>query len=329
MALTICRFRVFAYLSKLVGLDDEQRVEYATNMHQELWGIVLLGVYFVFFFMVVMGIGLWLSKRGAEKPPLEFKLLRGPGESLRRRLNKFDEDFFFQIGGAAMVPVVAGLLTFCALLWLTPHLRINLGLAIVAFVMLPFFFLAGRWTLAKLMRARNDRLGYLGERSVGEALLPLVAAGFRVFHDIPAESNNAKFNVDHVAVGPTGIFAIETKTRRKGRARAGYEAHKVAFDGRQLIWPWAEDRYGLKNAEDRARWLTEKLNKLTGIGVAASPVLVLPGWYVVPKGIGPVMVVNHKQLAGAIMRGKQAVLTEAQVDLIARQLDQLCRDVED
>ncbi len=298
-------------------------------MNQQLWTIVLLSVYFLLFVAAVLGIGLWRIKRRREKPPLEFKLLRGPGESLRQRMNKFDENFIFQIGGAAMVPIVAGLLTLGALIWATPHMKLWLGLTIVAVVVAPLVFFAGRWALAKFLRARNDRLGYLGERAVGEALLPLVASGYRVFHDVPAEANQAKFNVDHVVVGPTGVFAIETKTRRKGRVRPGFEAHKVAYDGRQLIWPWGEDAFGLKNAVDRARWLSEKLNQLTGYGLAAQPVLVLPGWYVVPKGLGPVIVANHKTVLGAITRGPQGALTEEQVDLIARQLDQLCRDVED
>ena len=298
-------------------------------MNQQLWAIVFLGIYFMLFVTVVFGLGIWIVKRRKEKPPLEFKLLRGPGESLRRRMIKFDEDSFYQVGGAAMLPLIAGLVALSALIWLTPKMRMAYGLLIVGSVTLPTLFFAGLWAFKKFLRQRNDRLGYLGERAVGESLVPLLNDGYRVFHDIPAEVKGAKFNVDHVAVGPAGVFAIETKTRRKGRARAGYEAHKVAYDGRQLIWPWAEDDFGLRHAEARARWLSEWLNKVTGLEVSARPVLVLPGWYVVPKGIGPVLVVNHKQLCGAITRGDRQVLSEQNVDLIARQLDVLCRDVED
>jgi hypothetical protein len=180
-----------------------------------------------------------------------------------------------------------------------------------------------------LNRYRNDRLGYLGERAVGEALLSIHELGYRVFHDIPASIKQQTFNVDHVAVGPGGVFAIETKTRRKGRARAGFEDHKVAYDGAQLIWPWGEDDFGLKNAEHRARWLSDWLNEKLGLGLNAKPMLALPGWYVVPKGIGPVLVVNHKQVVGTILRQPQNVLTKGQIDLVTRQLDGLCRDVED
>ncbi len=69
-------------------------------------------------------------------------------------------------------------------------------------------------------------------------------------------------------------------------------------------------------------------NSRTGLRISAQPVLVLPGWYVVLKAVGPITVVNHKQIAGTINRSGQRLLTDEQIDLIARQLDDRCRDVE-
>jgi|ERR1035437_511917 membrane protein implicated in regulation of membrane protease activity len=298
-------------------------------MNQQLWTIVWLSLYFLLFVAAMLGIALWRVKRRRERPPVEFKLLRGPGESLRQRMNKFDEDFIFLIGAAAMVPVAAGILVLSVLIWLTPHMPLRIGLAIVAAVVAPLIYFAGRWAYKSFLRTRDDRLGYLGERAVGEALFSLIGDGYRIFHDVPAEANKSKFNVDHVAVGPNGLFAIETKCRRKGRARPGYEDYKVAYNGRQLDWPWGEDSFGLKNAEDRARWLSEMLNRLTRLGLAAQPVLVLPGWFIVPKGVGRVIVANDNTVCDAILRCRQDVFTDVQVDRIARLLDPLCRDVED
>lgn len=292
-----------------------------------LW-IYIVG-YYVLFLGAVLGIWRWQIARRREKPPVEFKLLRGPGESLRRRIAKIEESLPVIMLGTSVMPIITGLAVLKFLIWVTPHMRLAYGLVITGLPMLVAAYFSGRFLMGKLSRARNDTLGYLGERAVGESLEGLLSFGYRVFHDVPAEEGKAKFNVDHVVVGPNGIFAIETKTRRKGRARAGFEAHKVAYDGRQLIWPWAEDSFGLKNAEDRARWLSAWLNRMTALGLAAQPVLVLPGWYVVPKGLGPVTVINHKQLVGAITRNQARVLTEEQIDLIARQLDNVCRDVED
>ncbi len=298
-------------------------------MNQQLWPLAAFILYFAIFVAAVFSSGVWIAKRRKEKPPLEFKLLRGPGESLRRRMNQFNEDALPQMFAAAMAPVLTAFAMIILLAWASPQLRLLPGLLVVGSVTVPVLFLAGRWALRKFLRYRNDRLGYLGERAVGEALAPLTASGYRVFHDLPAEAGGKKFNVDHVVVGPTGLFAIETKTRRKGRARAGFEAHKVAYDGHQLIWPWAEDSFGLQNAEARARWLSEWLCKMTGLKLAAKPVLVLPGWYVVSKGTGPVTVLNHKQLHGSIMRDSREALAPEEINLIARQLEERCRDVED
>jgi len=244
-------------------------------------------------------------------------------------MNRFDEDVVFLFGVAAMAPVFAMSLTLSVFLWLAPHTRLYVALPVICGIGAIVIWFSGRWILKRVFRIRNDRLGYLGERAVGEALIPLVAFGYRVFHDIPAEGGKRTFNVDHVVVGPNGLFAVETKTRRKGRAREGYEAHKVAYDGHRLIWPWAEDEFGLRNAVDRARWLSEWLNKMTGLGLAAQPVLALPGWYVVAKGIGPVIVVMEKQLEGAIKRAPSRSLTDKEIDQIARLIDARCRDVED
>lgn len=298
-------------------------------MNTSLWPVVGFTIYLVVFMGGVLAVGLWYIKRRQEKPPLEFKLLRGPGESLRLRMQKFDENGIFLVGATALAPVFAALSVFGVLLWLTPTLRLSYALAIVSCAFFPALYFAGRWALRMLFRNRNDWLGYLGERVTGEALGVLTSLGYRVYHDIPAESGGAKFNVDHAVVGPNGLFVIETKTRRKGRARPGFEAHKVSYDGKCLSWPWAEDTFGLAQAERNARWLADELNRLTGFRLAAQPVLSLPGWYVVPKGLGPVIVVNHKQLVTAITRGPKDVLTGEQIELIARQLDNLCRYVED
>jgi Nuclease-related domain len=58
--------------------------------------------------------------------------------------------------------------------------------------------------------------GAEGERHVARLLEPLVRAGWGVNHDLRVPGSRA--NVDHVVVGPPGIFAIDTKHYR-GRLR--------------------------------------------------------------------------------------------------------------
>ncbi len=298
-------------------------------MNPQIGATAFLSGYLVLFLLGVGGIGFWRIKRRRESPPLEFKLLRGPGESLRQRMNKFDEDFLLQLGGAAIAPVGAGLLTVGLLAWLAPQLRPGYGLTIIGVVFVATLIAAGNWALRRLLRDRDDRLGYLGERSVGETLGELVERGYRVFHDLPAGLTAGDFNIDHVVVGSNGVFAIETKTRRKEAARPGHEPHKVIYDGKRLIWPWAEETFALEQAEARARWLSEWLHQTAGVEVAALPVLVLPGWYVTTVVPGTVTVVNHKLLSGALTKAHKAMLSDEQIEIVCRQLEQRCRDVEE
>ena len=125
------------------------------------------------------------------------------------------------------------------------------------------------------------------------------------------------------------LSSIETKTRRKGRAREGFKDHEVTYDGTQLIWPWAEDRFGLQQAQNEAKWLTEWVEIMLGLKITAKPILALPGWFVKVTARGPVNVVNPKNLAIAIKGRGQVELTAEHIDLIARQLDNICRDVTD
>jgi len=298
-------------------------------MTSDRWVYFTFLAYIVLFFASIIGLGIWIRKRRRDRPPVVFKLLRGPGETLRKRIAKYEEDLMFRVGGAALLPVAAALAVLGIVLKIHPTtwtpLLIGLGATAVTFLTALFF--AGRWALRDLFRYRNDCLGYLGEREVSEHLEPLLARGHRVFHDMPAEGAK-KFNLDHVVVGPSGVALVETKTRRKSRARPGFKDHVVVYDGKQLIWPWGEDRHGLEQAAAEAEWLSKWIGQRTGIAVPVKPILALPGWWVEMKARGDVIVVNSKSVAGAIEGRGPAQLTVDQIDLIARQLDVICRDVD-
>jgi hypothetical protein len=53
------------------------------------------------------------------------------------------------------------------------------------------------------------RTGALGEERTAELLRPLEAQGFRVMHDRLMPRSRA--NIDHIVVGPPGVFIVETK----------------------------------------------------------------------------------------------------------------------
>jgi uncharacterized membrane protein (DUF485 family) len=295
------------------------------------WTSTIFFLGYVLCFSVGVAGMLWWHKR-QRKTRLPFgedlKLARNPGETQLRLVRKFEEDAIAYLIWAASVPAVIGLLLFTAATKLPATLIIpGVVAALVAFA--ASFILAARWYSGRARESFDRYLGYFGERVVAENLEPLKRAGWFVFHDIPAQNNGTPFNLDHVAVGPQGVFAIETKTRRKGNARPGFDDHKVYYDGRALIWPWGEDNHGLEQAERNAVWLAESLKKETGERVHVSPILTLPGWWVELKPSREsrmARVINPKGLPKVLSNGP-AVLNERQVEAIAARLDARCRDV--
>ncbi|MFT3782675.1 MAG: hypothetical protein QM790_11730 [Nibricoccus sp.] len=101
------------------------------------WYYIGLG-YFVLFSVGVGTLVIWTRKKQKVRPPVDFKLLRGPGETLRRRMAKFDEDLFLRIVGAAFAPVFAIYPVLQAIVVLQPktwiQLNLWLALAVVIFV---------------------------------------------------------------------------------------------------------------------------------------------------------------------------------------------------
>jgi hypothetical protein len=77
------------------------------NFIRDHWTFVAVAAYLLLFMGGVVGIQIWKIRRRPTRLPVAFKLLRGPGESLRRKIAEFDEDWVFRIVGAALVPIIA------------------------------------------------------------------------------------------------------------------------------------------------------------------------------------------------------------------------------
>jgi Nuclease-related domain len=98
----------------------------------------------------------------------------------------------------------------------------------------PAFLTYRLWKL--LNERRRIRLGFEGERHVGEALNQLMLAGYRVFYDFLITDKPRRIrNIDHIVIGADGVFAVETKTRRKMK---GENSAKVTVLEGGLQYPW-------------------------------------------------------------------------------------------
>lgn len=284
-------------------------------------------------FLGVFAFMFWLKARSRQDRapfPDNTRLLRGPGESLRRKLAAMDEKVATDVAVSLAIPFIAVGIGLYFAKWCKDWPPLIAVTCVTILVFAALIVLQCRRLISLIDRRRNTALGYFGELAVAEALDPLKATGHRVFHDVPGDGPAGKaFNLDHVVIGPAGVFAIETKTRRKGRARTGFMAHEIIYDGRTLSYPWGEDTHGLEQARRQTEWLAAFLQQQLGRAVPVSALLVFPGWFIIRKGRGAVNVLNPRELPAAIeSRNPVPALDAAAIDLISRQLEARCRDVE-
>lgn len=194
-------------------------------------------------------------------------LLRLPGQSLSQQL---DDLLLDQIAPALMIAlfmvVVAGLEWWRYLTDAKPN---PLVYSIVALVMIGY---AVYKVLRHKKAIRQLRQGRDGERAVAQNLERFRAAGFYVFHDIP--SGDA--NVDHVLIGPQGIYSIETKTLSKplrGDCKIQVTPEAVYANGHKL------DRNPVIQAKAQAGWLRAFFAEYD-FKAPVWPVVAIPGWFI-------------------------------------------------
>jgi hypothetical protein len=255
------------------------------------------------------------EQREYSRAPFNDLQRRPAGETLRLKLQSLDEKINDEILWLIMFPVsmALGLFFLHPKDWITPFLFFLFSAGSSVFFGLRLF---------KLLRTRaNYRLGYDGERFVGEELSRLIGLGFEIYHDVPFDG----FNIDHVLVGPRGVFIVETKTRRKPVNESGKKEFKVQFDGKNLQWPWGADSHGIEQAKNNAKTLSGWLSSATGKTVWVTPILTLPGWMIELKTItDDLFVLNPKQIY-QVCASQSETLPEAQIRQMCHQLDQKCR----
>ncbi|WP_105255213.1 nuclease-related domain-containing protein [Pseudoalteromonas sp. T1lg75] len=181
--------------------------------------------------------------------------------------------------------------------------------------------------LAKVRRAVKKqiklRLGRDAELASASELMKLQANGYQVFHDVQADG----FNIDHLAVGPQGIFAVETKGRHKRVAdeENGKKAYVMFYKDGLLQFPSWQEREPLEQAQRQAKWVNDWLIKATGVAhLQTTPVLAFPGWWVEAKTKPPFPIVNHKQLHKTILSMRICPLSDAEISQISYQIVQRC-----
>jgi hypothetical protein len=200
------------------------------------------------------------------------------GESVRRRRDDFyDKMLYWGMVGFLLLYLAVYEWLRVAFGWMPTVSGAIINSLLTAIVLVVAFVKARRaW---REMRALEK--GLIGEKHVGHYLDDVCRGiGYRVLHDVPGEG----FNVDHVLVGPGGVFSLETKYRSKP---AGEKA-EVVFDGKRLTWPdgrWDEEI--VRQAKANADFVRKEIEKRLGRRVYVFPVVVMPGWYIVNRAPRP------------------------------------------
>jgi hypothetical protein len=263
------------------------------------------------------------GKKG-RRSPITGMLLRSPGQSILPQIDELTDDINGYLVCLILIPL--GIFSFViADLYFLGAKPSTTGIGINIFIALVVVLYLTRKLIQCLSRRNRLRLGYDAELAVGQELNQLMLNGCRVYHDFPAEN----FNIDHVVVGPGGIYAVETKGRAKPDKGRGKVDAKVVYDGHSLRFPDHQETAPLEQAKRQADWLQKWLSSAVGESVAVRPALALPGWYVDLAKRGNVTVFNGKSphfLASPM--DKSVPLSPQLIQRIAHQLEQRCRDVE-
>ena len=284
-----------------------------------MWQSLLFGAGCVpvLILLAAVSIERWQRKQRGERQPLSEKLLRPAGYGLQRWLEVLNDSFNNWFMGSFLFSLLA-----IGVFAVTPKDAIGGMVFLIGFGLAAGVCAVMTWRT--LFKIRACRSGWLGEQAVAEELQSLLSLNFQVFHDVPGKD---KWNIDHVAVGPSGVFAIETKYRTKRPGKANARDNEATFDGSKIQFPSSYDVDAPKQAEASARWLATMLSKATGERVTVQPIVALPGWWVTLKAKSDVKVLSGKQVSGFIAKEPVRLSDEA-IKRISYQLEQRCRDVE-
>jgi hypothetical protein len=186
------------------------------------------------------------------------------------------------------------------------------------------FCLFSAYKIMKLLnQRRTTRLGYEGELEVGRELEQLADEDYHVYHGFSAET----FRIDHIVVGPKGVFAVETQTYAKPAPKDRLEDATVEYDGRMLYFPRGEDFKTIDAARQQASFLSDWLGNAISEPIAARAIVALPGWFVKRTSAEGLPVVNPKQFSSLFKHIKPRPLSDAMIRRIIHQVDEKYRSL--
>ncbi|MFF3426920.1 nuclease-related domain-containing protein [Streptomyces sp. NPDC002602] len=162
--------------------------------------------------------------------------------------------------------------------------------------------------VSRLLRRRSEwhswRQGLAGEKRVGAELDRLARRGWRVLHSIPLADN---VDVDHLSIGPGGVFSINAKHHHNKAVWVGDDAVKVNH-GKPA--PYA------RKSRAEAKRLVRVLEHYCGFPVEVEPVRVFVGVTDLKVVAAQLSVRVYQERQVAALAPLSGVLTAEQVEQV-------------
>ena len=236
---------------------------------------------------------------------------RRAGESIRQRRQKIIAD---NVPPIVFSPILFWLVYFTQQIqqWshTGPQPRVWLCIAIIT------TGIAAIWFLRLLPIAKRLNHGERGELHVSDVLEELRVDGYKPIHDIV----DGNFNVDHVLVGPGGVFAIETKFR-SGRGEITFRNGEGLFVGERV-----EEKDCLKQARGNAAAIRRIIKETCGKQEWVTAVVVFVGeWRVKDDWRDTDVRIFTPDRLARYIRNQQPRLKRSEIDLIASHLERSAR----
>jgi hypothetical protein len=264
--------------------------------------------------------GIHLRRKKCPPSP-EGNSLCDPGESQLAEIDHLDTEIWLCSLALIAVPI----LIFAAHIFYSyfggqPESWERIAISFPAALVFVGYFL---WRLTSLTdQRRYVRLVYEGKVAAGQALNLLQENGYRIFHEFPGDD----FSIDHLAVGPTGIMAMKTRTQAITRRHDRDGEAVVRYDGRMLHFPKFSDFETIDEVKAQAEWLSQWLSAGAGEDVSARAMVVVPGWSVKRTSADGIPVVNPNQFETLFKFIKPRPMSEVLMQRITQMIEVRCRD---
>jgi hypothetical protein len=251
-------------------------------------------------------------KKKKHRPPVEGPLRRLPGQSIRDERERLFDDHAL---GYLLTIALAWVFVVWQWLYKWTHAKPEPELFTLVAILVSFYCIYRLWRLRA--EFRNLNLAERGERRVSEVLRQLRDRDYVTFDDLLLRD----VNVDHVVVGPGGVFAIETKAYSVfGSGLAGIDTNGVLQVGSK---PTFKDP--LKQARASAALVSAELKRWTKREQWVDPVVILPGWRIEPPKVETSVVVLNEETVAEFFKTRPEKLSTAEIREICSHLDRSAR----